>query len=100
MINGIAKRAIREWMVEHNLGTNPYFINANDQLPGLVGVLYYRFGAFRNLFDPKYGGGSGHLLKDFDEEVLSPINLHMERLGPYEIGLFVGRESSRRIGSR
>jgi hypothetical protein len=91
-------------MRDHNLGTAPIFVPAGpvstmralhgELLPGLVTVFYYRFGSFKNLFDPVYGGGSSHLLRDFDEEVLQPLNMHMERLGPYEIGLFHGRNGS------
>lgn len=100
MINRI-KMAVRDWMKDHNLGLDPIFIPASpvntmralrgEFLPGLVTVLYYRFGSFENLFSPEFGGGSSHLLKDFDEEVLQSFNVHMERLGPYEIGVFEGR---------
>lgn len=86
------KMAIRRWMRDHNLGQDPVFINLDgNEVPGLRFILYYRFGSLRNLFNPEFGGGSPHLLKDFDEEVLDSFNVHMERLGPYEIGIFEGR---------
>ena len=92
---------IKKWMTDHNLVRGPaHFDRAiqNDTMPSrpdFAFSLYYDDNAFKYLFDKKYGGGSVHLLNDFDDEVLKPLKLHMERFGPIEIGLFQGRKLPR-----
>lgn len=90
---------IKKWMVDHNLGRvrtlqdGFYFIGSGWS--GLVMILDYRVNDLCNLFSKSHGGGSVHLLNDFDDEVLKPLKLHMRRLSSTEIGLFQGRKLPR-----
>jgi len=100
----LVKIKIKKWMKDHNLlrafidsGLVSRFDYGD---PKLVLVLDYENNGLKYLFDPEYGGGSVHLLNDFDDEVLKPLNLHMEQLGPYSIGLFQGRKLPRTKRSR
>jgi len=95
--------AIIDWMIDHNLGrrnaTWSDFVVPSKrhlEIPGLLAVIRYSRGDMKYLFDKKHGGGSTHLLNDFDDEVLKPFKIHMERLGPTEVGLFQGRKLPRR----
>lgn len=84
---------IKKWMKDHNLARanlDNGFLSAVDyDNPDLLLVLDYKHSGLKYLFDSAYGGGSKHLLKDFDEEVLQPLGLHMERFKRYYVGLFL-----------
>lgn len=97
-------KKIIDWMADHNLSRSASYRDAiypsTNVYSDLRVVLNFRNTALKYLFDKEYGGGSVHLLNDFDDEVLKPLNLHMESISPYEIGLFLGRKLPRKVRSR
>lgn len=99
-----------KWISYHNLernGLSGGFVSAEDWEfrhgpvvgvgAGLVAVLRTGWqNDLAKIFDPDYGGSS-HLMKDFEEEVLAPLKMSMGWISePKLIGVFRLRKTPRK----